>query len=679
MTTFTHDTGWQIRQLFLSGGYTEVRALELTPREADGGYDWTPRGSSWFDGQNLDDVLSWCDRQNGLGYDVFVGANPRLVPDGKSKKDVTKFSACYADLDLGGERIDEAYQHLMGLPQPPSFCVHSGRGIHAYWLLDEPSPDKELWSRVNEGIYHSLKDDWKADANVKTDESRVLRLVPYPNRKTGAKQVSLFPRAEQVRRYALQDWAAALPERSANAIPVSPEVLPASRKPEWADPNARFPDGTRTEAMMALAGSLRACGLDEHLIRYTITAFNQVQCDPPLPQTKMDGIAKSASQYPADESALPEDHEKLIQGFDEYTAIAPPTLHDGTPLPKGEISVLYGFTGSYKTFIAIHWAFQVASSEPVLFVCGEDYPGVALRVEGYARSRPCFAHRNHFHLVRRGLAMLDPQRRDLVQIADELAERNLKPGLIVFDTMSANFHGMSGASTSADESVRAFLENARWLSQRCGGASTLVIAHTTKDGNTFAGSQVLMNDAACFMQAKETARRDLHTTVTIQKAKNTSPPAPLYFKLEPKVFCPPLTCLPYLPVARSGSGATAENTSRSTRGGSTLVVWPDPWFSLSSSPGRKGPEEPSDTGLDDSTDTQSHLTVDDLKPATADFLKGVYAEGRTTATVDDGAAWLADQTPAPTPSGERRKPASRNWPGTTTSTMSGRGNGTSTS
>ena len=48
-----------------------------------------------------------------------------------------------------------------------------------------PSQDKELWKGVNTGIWESLKDDWKADTQVKTDEARVLRLMPYRSESVG--------------------------------------------------------------------------------------------------------------------------------------------------------------------------------------------------------------------------------------------------------------------------------------------------------------------------------------------------------------------------------------------------------------------------------------------------------------------------------------------------------------
>ena len=640
---FNNHSIWQIQTLRLPDHFTELRALELIRRDDGHGYDWEPRGSIWYDGQNLDEIRSWSREQDARGHDVFIGPNPRFHNQGKKKEDVNTVVACFADLDLDGERIEEAYQHLTGLARPPSFCVHSGRGIHAYWLI-EPSEDKGLWKRVNTGIWEDLKGDWKADSAVKTDEARVLRLVPYPNRKTGAGPVSVFPTADPIPRYTLADLAEVFPLRQASVDSTSQKTQPVGRKPNWADPSARFPDGTRTEAMMGLAGTLRGRGLDEHLIRYALEGFNEKQCDPPCSDAKVEGIARSASRYAPDDGGAESPREQLVQDFDEYIRLDPPKYHEGTPLPSGEISVLYGFTGTYKSFVAIHWAFQVARYGPIVYVCGEDHAGVAVRVEGYARACGLGGAWKNFKLVKRGLAMLDPQRKELEQLVEELEARNRLPALIVFDTMSANFFGRSGATTSADENVRGFLTNCRWLSHRCGGASTLVVAHTTKDGSTFAGSQVLMNDAACFMKAKKTERRDLHATVTVEKQKNSPPRAPLHYELELVPFCPP--ALTYLS-GRSSDSRDESAVPPPDRSAVTCVVRDDPWFSRSSdrdrSRGTTDGETPNPPDGEKGTDaaTRDSTVPQGLTAESADFLRGVYAAGRRTAGVADGAEWLA--------------------------------------
>jgi hypothetical protein len=64
----------------------------------------------------------------------------------------------------------------------PSFIVHSGYGLHAVWLLCEASRDKARWRAIQRAIVRTFA-DYGADPACAPDEARVLRLVPYPNRK----------------------------------------------------------------------------------------------------------------------------------------------------------------------------------------------------------------------------------------------------------------------------------------------------------------------------------------------------------------------------------------------------------------------------------------------------------------------------------------------------------------
>jgi hypothetical protein len=114
--------------------------------------------------------------------ELFVGVNARSL-EGKTKAAVPAVTACFVDLDLGGESIDEALAALTsGATPAPSLVVHSGYGLHAVWLLREPSRDKARWRVIQQAIVRAFA-DYGADPACAPDEARVLRLVPYPNRK----------------------------------------------------------------------------------------------------------------------------------------------------------------------------------------------------------------------------------------------------------------------------------------------------------------------------------------------------------------------------------------------------------------------------------------------------------------------------------------------------------------
>jgi hypothetical protein len=167
-------------------GYWELRALH---REA--GSRMLPRGSFWIVAtatdngllyERLDEASTWADHHDRQGSEVFVGVNARSI-EGKTKAAIPAVTACFADLDLGGESIDEALAALTGGATPaPSFIVHSGNGLHAVWLLREASRDKARWRVIQHALVRHFA-NLGADPACAPDEARVLRLVPYPNRK----------------------------------------------------------------------------------------------------------------------------------------------------------------------------------------------------------------------------------------------------------------------------------------------------------------------------------------------------------------------------------------------------------------------------------------------------------------------------------------------------------------
>jgi hypothetical protein len=171
----------------------------------------TPRGSFWIvatataDGllyERLDQALAWADKHDRQGTEVFVGVNARSK-EGKTKASVTAVTACFVDLDLGGEGGDEALADLTSGSMPvPSFVVNSGYGLHAVWLLREASRDKARWRTIQQAILRAFA-DYGADPVCAPNEACVLKLVPYPNRKLAPEGVPTALVMESGTRYDL--------------------------------------------------------------------------------------------------------------------------------------------------------------------------------------------------------------------------------------------------------------------------------------------------------------------------------------------------------------------------------------------------------------------------------------------------------------------------------------------
>lgn len=177
-----------LRLVVSSAGFWELRALH----RAGPGSTMEPRGSFFLIAtatkealvyDRLESAIDWAEEHARDGDELFLGMNPRRHA-GKSKDAVTTVTACYADLDLpDGVTPEDALATVTDGNQPvPSFVVMSGYGLHLVYLLREPSDDKATWRKVQRGLVRRWS-DLGADRAVATDESRVLRLVPFPNRK----------------------------------------------------------------------------------------------------------------------------------------------------------------------------------------------------------------------------------------------------------------------------------------------------------------------------------------------------------------------------------------------------------------------------------------------------------------------------------------------------------------
>lgn len=88
-------------------------------------------------------LLKELSRLNPLGGNVFITVNPRgrrYSGRGKSHQ-VKEVAAFVFELDFyhdGPASAEEALAFLETLPLRPSLIVHSGHGLHCYFLLDEP-------------------------------------------------------------------------------------------------------------------------------------------------------------------------------------------------------------------------------------------------------------------------------------------------------------------------------------------------------------------------------------------------------------------------------------------------------------------------------------------------------------------------------------------------------------
>jgi len=191
-------------------------------------------------------------RERSPERDVYYGVGLiRGSPSGRGKaRDVAAIGALWADIDLLGPgreskplpaTVDETRRILQHLPHPPSLLVHSGHGLHAYWVLKEPwtfdtDAERNQAARLAKGWHGTVcaaaeSLGWHME-NL-GDLTRVLRLPGTLNHKGDPPAEVRVLESHPDRRYNPDDFEAYLVETAGKAPPSTDEnlVLRAGAEP----------------------------------------------------------------------------------------------------------------------------------------------------------------------------------------------------------------------------------------------------------------------------------------------------------------------------------------------------------------------------------------------------------------------------------------------------------------
>ena len=143
------------------------------------------------------------------------------------------------------ETLDELLHFLHGLECPPSILVHSGNGVHAYWLLEEPvevNDENRAWiQQVMKGYekhIHSLGREHGWNFDPVADLARVLRIPGTMNHKSNP------PKQAQVIEAILTRYPLAAFEKHADTQEEnSGSKIPFTPNPDLIGPAQRILDG----------------------------------------------------------------------------------------------------------------------------------------------------------------------------------------------------------------------------------------------------------------------------------------------------------------------------------------------------------------------------------------------------------------------------------------------------
>jgi RecA-family ATPase len=214
-------------------------------------------------------------------------------------------------------------------------------------------------------------------------------------------------------------------------------------------------------------------------------------------------------------------------------------------LKKQSLSVLYGPSGEGKSFVALDLAASISAGTdwqgrkvdqgPVVYVVAEGGRGIVRRIEAWRDAND--TDTDSLFIVPEPVQMRDPRHRSA--LAGQIAEHNLKPALVVFDTFARCFVG--GDENSAGD-VGAFIAGVQELQREVGGAAVLIVHHTGKSDNEMergssalraaADTMLLLRSGNELLTVSRNRQKKEHLTLSCNKQKDGDEGEPIHLRLE---------------------------------------------------------------------------------------------------------------------------------------------------
>jgi len=234
---------------------------------------------------------------------------------------------------------------------------------------------------------------------------------------------------------------------------------------------------------------------------------------------ELQGLVESAPLWkPTKNNEKVSSHRWRLLSAAEVLTLPPVEWLIENELPAGGLTVLYGASGSGKSFLALDYALQVAQQDEVVYIAGEGLSGYPDRL---------LAWRNHYKQAIDRFHLVD----DAIPMLDEEAVREfcsavipLSPKLIVIDTLA---RCMLGGDENSAKDMGLFIHACNTI-QRLTGAAVLVVHHTGKNRNSERGSSALRGGADSMI---ELSNDDGLISVNCTKSKDSEPFKTRYLRL----------------------------------------------------------------------------------------------------------------------------------------------------
>ena len=136
--------------------------------------------------ESIEEVSDYADAMVHKGYDAYFAlANFQSPDEGRTVVNAKQLNSFFVDIDCGPNKAyadqSEGMEGLLDFLAAtnlvkPTAVVNSGRGLHAYWVLEQPL-DRQEWKPIAERFKAMCQEHkFEADPAVTADVARILRI-----------------------------------------------------------------------------------------------------------------------------------------------------------------------------------------------------------------------------------------------------------------------------------------------------------------------------------------------------------------------------------------------------------------------------------------------------------------------------------------------------------------------
>ena len=162
--------------------------------------------------QTVEELAKTCERLDKTNNNTYFAISAFREKGSRKQDNVRATKVVAIDVDCGSDKPFPSWKEglvalgkfVKELSLPKPMIIHSGNGLHAYWVLTEELEPSE-WKPLAEAMKQAaIAKEFKIDAGLTANSALVLRPVGTHNPKNG-NQVKLLVDAEPVKSLTLKD------------------------------------------------------------------------------------------------------------------------------------------------------------------------------------------------------------------------------------------------------------------------------------------------------------------------------------------------------------------------------------------------------------------------------------------------------------------------------------------